>query len=48
MTLEETYRKVDPDGFLNMGYIDTESKEIKNGKHDFSSKETNGKNILDA
>lgn len=39
--LEETYRKIDPDGVVNMGYIDTEPT-------DDLSKMKNGRNLLEA
>jgi hypothetical protein len=43
--LEETYRKVDPEGVLNMAFNDTEFKGSSNG---MSSKLKNGKSPLDA
>lgn len=42
--LEESYRKIDPDGVLNMAYIETEMKEARS---EFSSKETKGKNPME-
>lgn len=41
--LEETYRRVDPDGVLNLGFVDEEI----NGSKGFSVKEKKGKNPLD-
>lgn len=46
--LEETYRKVDPDGVVNMSFVNTETKETMNGKKTVMGKEKNGKNPLDA
>jgi hypothetical protein len=42
--LEETYRQIDPDGVLNMAFVDEEIKE----KNAFSIKEKNGRSPLDA
>lgn len=42
--LEETYRPIDPDGVLNMAFVDDEFK----GSTNFPSKMKTGKNLLDA
>lgn len=42
--LEETYRKIDPDGVLNMAFVDGEPK----GTSGFSTEKKIGKNPLDA
>lgn len=45
--LEETYRKIDPDGVVNMAFNDTEFKEALENKNGLMMKEKNGKNPLD-
>lgn len=45
-SLEETYRKIDPEGILNLGFVNNEkSSSDQNG---ISVKEKNGGNPLDA
>lgn len=46
--LEETYRTIDPDGIINMAYDDSESKSMAEHRNETSSKEKNGKSLLDA
>lgn len=41
--LEETYRKVDPEGIINLAYIETEPRKMM----DVPGKEQNGKSPLD-
>lgn len=47
--LEETYRKIDPEGIINMAFVNTEDKDLSDGaRNGISTKEKNGKNPLDA
>lgn len=47
--LEETYRKIDPEGIINMAFVNSEAKGYNDGaRNGVSTKEKNGKNLLDA
>lgn len=41
--LEETYRKIDPEGIINLAYTETEPRKMS----DVPSKEKNGKDPLE-
>lgn len=46
-SLEETYRKIDPEGILNMGFVHNEIKSSSD-RNGILVKDKNGGNPLDA
>lgn len=47
--LEESYRRIDPEGIVNMSFVNTKSQDFADGaRNGISTMEKNGKSLLDA